>query len=162
MELENETRTELDLALGVIGSERQGSSAGSDCGWRDESVRMRCASIACANDIIHAGVVGAVCQVKRFGHELNAVMIAETNASAKPQIEGEVIRAETSVTADADGPVVGGMMIAIDVGTGEKIERMSTVVSEDGRKFEIRQIPGLPRTVEDARDDDLMTLIEFG
>ena len=53
------------------------------------------------------------------------------------------------------------MAIAVDVRTCEKVEGMPSVVSEDGREFKIREVPGLPRAGEDACDDDFMALVEF-
>lgn len=81
--LERETRAELDFAFGIIGSECQRCSTGSNRSRCDESVRMRCAGVTCANNIIDAGVVGAIGKVERFGDQLEVVMIAEANVSAK-------------------------------------------------------------------------------
>ena len=82
--LENEARAELDFTLGKVRGECQRCSAGRNCGWRDESLRMHRPGIIRADDIVDACIVGAVGQVKRFGHELNIVVISEVNVSAKP------------------------------------------------------------------------------
>src|SRR6516225_1453866 len=79
---------------------------------------------------------------------------------AQAHVERGVARPEAGVAASANGPLVGGVIISVDLAAGKQVEGVSAVVREDRSELETRDDRALPRAVEHAGDDHLMALIE--
>src|ERR1700756_5505410 len=79
---------------------------------------------------------------------------------AQAHVEGGVARPEARVAASANGPLVGGVIISVDLAARKQVEGVSAVVREDRSKLEAGDDRALPRAIEHAGDDRLMALIE--
>ena len=115
----------------------------------------------CADNVVDAGVVGAICDVESFRGEVQAVLVAESECPAKSHIEISIVGSQAGVARRRRRPIVGKVTVAIDVGAGKQIERVSAVVAEDGRKFKTRKPARIaPRALQRAGNDNFMALIE--
>jgi len=95
----------------------------------------------CPYDIVHAGIVGVVCEVECFRSKLQGSFLAYLKGAAEAHVEVVIARPKAAIPRRTWWTVVGEMTITIDVRTGEKIKGMAAVVIKDRRKLETAQDP---------------------
>ena len=109
-----------------------------------------------ADNVVDAGVVGAICDVESFRGEVQAVLVAESECPAQTHIEIRIVGSQAGVARRRRRAIVGKVTVAIDVGPGEQIERVSAVVAEDGRKLKTRKPARIvPRALQRGRQRQL-------
>ena len=167
MVLEGQPHAELDFTLWESGCKTKRSTRPDHCpiaknrAWF-QAVHCEWWSNRGADDIVHAGVVSAVGQVKSFRGELKRGLFIQFEGAAEPQVEIIVVRANTGIAAVSRRAVVGEVTVAVDVCTGEKIKGMAAVVVEDGRKLEATEDAGFfPGAFKHSCDDNLVALIKI-
>src|SRR2546429_4071330 len=79
---------------------------------------------------------------------------------AQAHVEGGVARPEAGVAASANRPLVGGVIISVDLAARKQVEGVPAVVREDRSELEARDDRALPRAIKHAGDDHFMALIE--
>src|SRR5271168_1419730 len=100
--LESEPKPELDLALGERCRETERRARPGHCpiakdrAWF-QSVHVERRSKCGADDIVHAGVVGTVSQVKCFRGELKRGLLAQLEGAAEAHIEIVEVGANTGI-----------------------------------------------------------------
>src|SRR5438270_12786389 len=82
--------------------------------------------------VIHAGIVGAVCQIKAFGQNLQVSPIAHLESASDTHVKVHVIRTQTGIARSSDWTIIGRVAIAIQISAGQKVEWVTTVVFEHG------------------------------
>src|SRR5579859_5187631 len=88
------------------------------------------------DDVVHAGKVGAVRQVEAFRQQLQVGPFTHLEAAGDAHVKVHEVRTQTGVARSADGTVIGGVAVAIQISAGQKVERMSAVVAENRRQLE--------------------------
>src|SRR5947208_13820039 len=78
---------------------------------------------------------------------------------AQAHVEGGVARPEAGVAASANRPLVGGVIISVDLAARKQGEGVPAVVREDRSELEARDDRALPRAIKHPGDDPLMALI---
>src|SRR5207253_6223135 len=72
---------------------------------------------------------------------------------AQAHVEGGVARPEAGVAASANRPLVGGVIISVDLAARKQVEGVPAVVREDRSELEARDDRALPRAIKHAGDD---------
>src|SRR5205807_10613037 len=79
---------------------------------------------------------------------------------AQAHVEGGVARPEAGVAASANRPLVGGVIISVDLAARKQVEGVPAVVREYRSELEARDDRALPRAIKHSGDDDFMPLID--
>src|SRR5579859_5481943 len=79
------------------------------------------------DDVIDAGKVGAVRQVKAFRQQLQVGPFTHLEAAGDAHVKVHEVRTQTGVARSADGAVIGGMAIAIPPMTAPSALRATPV-----------------------------------
>jgi len=132
---------------------KSGGASASGRQWKTESR---------SNHVVDAGEVGAIEEVESFRHQLQASPFAKLELAGQAHVKVRVVRSKPGIAACADGAVIGGMAVAVDVGASEQIKRMPAVKTNNGRKLEAREGGAFPRAMDDRRRDNLVPLIKVG
>src|SRR5580704_7034696 len=134
--LESEPEPQLNLSLGESSGETKRRAGpdhraiAEDRAWF-QSMHVEWRSKRGADDIVYAGVVGTVGQVKSLRCELKRCLLMKLKGAAEAHIEIVVVGAHTGIATVCRRAVVGEVTVAVDVGAGEKVKGMSAVVVED-------------------------------
>ncbi len=115
-----------------------------------------------AHFVVYASEVRSVGEVESLRRDLHIHPLAHFVLPGQAGVEVVIIRAEPGVARRPDGPFIRRVIVAVDFSSGEQIERMSAVVTENWRQLEPRQYGLFPGTIEYARDHHLVPLIKFG
>ena len=114
------------------------------------------------DNIVYARVVRVIGEVKAFRSEQQVRILAQFERAAEAQVKVRVARTDSRVPSGARRPVIGEMTIAVDVRSGQKIERMAAVVAEDRCQLEAAEdLRLLQGTLKDSGNHDLVALIEI-
>ena len=76
--------------------------------------------------------------LKPFSRELRVGTLTELESSSQANIEHRIIGAESAVAGSSRRAIVGEMVVTIDIGSSQQIERMATVVADNRRYLEAR------------------------
>lgn len=129
--LETETQTELHFAPRL----RRGVGQGLARRKAGSPLHTEGRSKISAYDIVDSGIVRPVGDVKSFRCELQGGTLAQFEPPAQAHVEIHIIGTKTAVAPGSRRPVVGEMIVAIDVSTGQEIEGMTTVVRNHWRQL---------------------------
>src|SRR5579864_2368873 len=145
LHLERQAETELDLALGKGRGEGQRRawrirpSAGQRRTWAHPAHAERREPWREAQQraylVVHAGVVRPICDVKSLRRKLQVHLFAQFVLPSQARVEIVIVGTKTGVARRADGALICGVIIAIDLSPGEQIEGMPAVVNEDRRQL---------------------------
>src|SRR5215831_4487789 len=114
------------------------------------------------HNIVHAGIVRPVCEVKPLRCKPQRVPLAELEGAAQAQVESGVVWAQAAVAWSSGGTVISEMIVSIDVCPSQQIKGMTAVVRNNGGQLkaseELRMCPG---AFQHRRDHELMPLIKI-
>src|SRR5207253_11447020 len=79
---------------------------------------------------------------------------------AQAHVEGGVARPEAGDAASANRPLVGGVIISVDLAARTQVEGVPAAVREHRSALEAREERAIARPNESADDDDLIKLNE--
>src|SRR5262245_60202111 len=113
-----------------------------------------------AYNVVDTGEVRAVENIESFGYQLHNSFFRQLELTAQPQVESDVVRADTRVAASSRRTIISGMAIVVDVGPGQQIERMRAVVANDGSQSKARKSNIRPRAFQNGGQYDFVTLVE--
>src|SRR5205807_6384847 len=100
------------------------------------------------HNIVNPDIVRAIRQVKSFRRESQRKVLADFDSTHQSHVERRVIRTKPAIARGARRAVIGEMIVSINVGAGQKIKRMPTVVGNNGTQFKVSQNSGIsPRTL---------------
>src|SRR5260370_15189233 len=88
-----------------------------------------------ADDIVDAGVVGAVGKVKSLRGELEGCLLPQFERAAEAPVELVVVGAKSGVASGAARPVVGEMSHTIDVPARNQTKGLAAVQLENRREL---------------------------
>src|SRR5207247_10581670 len=86
-----------------------------------------------AHNIVYAGIVRPVRDVESFSRESQTALFANFENSAQAHVEGRVVRTKTTIARSSRRPVVGEMIVAINVRARQKGQRMVSVFAYQRR-----------------------------
>src|ERR1700761_918639 len=114
-----------------------------------------------SDNVVNAGIVGAIGDVEPFRGEVQAVLIADPENPAQTHVEINIVGSQTGVARRRRRPIVGEVTIAVDVGPGEQIERVPAVVADNRCKLKARKpTRTVERALQHCGKDDFLALIE--
>jgi hypothetical protein len=144
--LEAEANTELDLALGERGGERQRSARRIRPSTRQGSTGANSVHVKCGEAwrktkqrtyfIVHAGEVRPVSEVESLRRDLHIRPFAHFVLPGQPGVEVVIIGAKTGVARRPNGPLIRCVIVTVNFSPCEQIKRMSAVVTENWRQLE--------------------------
>src|SRR5260370_11995986 len=170
--LESQAQPQLDLARQECRSKTQRLA------WRERRasvhVERGITRGACACDrtwrsnaekrvhlIVHTRKVCMVGDVEALRRKLQFCLLANLMLPAQAHVEIDVFRAKSGVTTGSDRTLIGGVIVAVDLATGQQVEWMATVVSKNRSQLKAGNERIFPRTFNYASHHDFVTLIEF-
>src|SRR5215471_1789816 len=134
---EVKTNAELDLAHRHSRSESQRlAGCQTRCAVHPER-RSHYSWIS--DDIVNPRVICPVRYIKCLGDESQPSLLAKFKSMAQPQIERQIFGPKPAVAGSAGWPVIGEVVVAVDIGSSQQVEGMAAVVRNDRRKLEARQ-----------------------
>src|SRR6266478_9638804 len=113
-------------------------------------------------DIVHAGKVCPIEEVESLGDQLKIGFLAQLEPARDAHIEVSMIGTEPGIAARADGAIIRGVAIAVDVRPGQQVEGVAGVISNDGRQLEPREDSAFPRAINNGGDDKFVPLVKVG
>jgi hypothetical protein len=111
--------------------------------------------------VVYAGKIRVVCDVEPFRGEQQRGLFLDFVTPAQAHVEVGVTRPEAGVAASANRPLVGGVIISVDLAACEQVKGVPAVIRENRSDLETGYDRILPRAIEHAGGDHLMALIEL-
>src|SRR5271155_503945 len=127
--LKVEPHAELNLTLRKRRREAERLARGK----RRGSVHVERRSERRTDDVVHARIIRPVRDIESFRQQLQSVPLADFESPAEPHIEINQVWTDAAVARRAWRAIVREVIILVDIGPGQKIERMSAVVRKERR-----------------------------
>jgi hypothetical protein len=75
------------------------------------------------DNVVDAGIVGAICDVESSRGEVQAVLVAQPEGPAQTHVEIRIAESQAGVARSRWRSIVGKVTVAVNVGPREQIER---------------------------------------
>src|SRR5215469_219054 len=112
--------------------------------------------------VVHTGEIRSVCDVESFRRKSQTGFFAQFVGPAQTHVKAYVVRTEPGVAWGSDRALVGRVIVAVHLAPSQQVERVSTVVGENGSQLEPGQDMLAPGAVDDSPDHHLVPFIKLG